>query len=255
MTHERYEESTGAYVLDALPELERQAFETHMQRCDDCRREVERLRVGADALAAGAVQVEPPPGLKASLMEVVEREARERELAAETAHAPARREPAPAVREREPAAPRRRLGDLLPSLPRLRPSIALVAAATLLALGVGFGLSEVRDEGDDTRTLTAEVDETRLPRATARLIVSEDDRPAVLRTKGMPSLERGAVYQVWIERDGEISSASMFAVGPDGTGAGALPEGLEGVDAVMVTREPAGGSRVPTEKPVVSVRL
>ena len=38
----------------------------------------ERLRPAADALPRSVEQVEPPPALKASLMEVVDREARER---------------------------------------------------------------------------------------------------------------------------------------------------------------------------------
>ena len=59
------------------------AFERHLRGCDDCRDEVERLRPAADALPRSVEQVEPPPSLKRSLMEVVEREARARRRGAE----------------------------------------------------------------------------------------------------------------------------------------------------------------------------
>src|SRR5215207_10996416 len=73
--HTRYRDDVGAYLLGALPELERQAFERHLRGCGDCQEELERLRPAADALPGSVEQFQPPPRLKASLMEVVEREA------------------------------------------------------------------------------------------------------------------------------------------------------------------------------------
>jgi anti-sigma-K factor RskA len=241
MTHQRHDESAGAYVLGALPELERRAFERHLESCEECSQEVERLRPAADALSRAATPLTPPPGLKASLMEVVEREARV--VAPAAAGAPQRRRGL-----------RTRLAELLRSAPRLRP--AWVSAVLLVAVGAagGFGISSQLGDGG-SRTLSAEVDETRIPRGTARLVVSDDGNTAVLHTNAMPSLGEGSVYQVWLERDGEVTSQSLFEVRPDGQGAGAVTDRLEGADAVLVTREPAGGSRAPTEKPVVSVEL
>ena len=239
MTHQRYEDSAGAYLLGALPELERQAFERHLEQCEDCRRDVERLRPGAEALPRAATPLSPPPRLRASLMRVVEQEARGQ------AQAP-----------RATGGWRTRLAKVIPPAPRLRPASAWVSAAVLLAVGVaaGLGLAQALDDGG-SRTLAAQVDETELPRATARLVVPEGRGAAVLRTNGMPSLGEESVYQVWLERDGEVISQSLFEVGPDGRGAGAVTDRLEGAHAVMVTREPAGGSRAPTEKPVVAVEL
>ena len=75
--HESYSQEVGAYLLGALTDLERQAFERHMAGCAQCRDEVERLRPAADALPRSVEQLAPPPGLKASIMDVVEQEARE----------------------------------------------------------------------------------------------------------------------------------------------------------------------------------
>jgi hypothetical protein len=60
---------------------------------------------------------------------------------------------------------------------------------------------------------------------------------------------------VWLQRDGEFLPQSTFQVDRRGAGAAAVPEHLRGASAVLVTREPRGGSRAPTEAPIVSARL
>ena len=44
-------------------------------------------------------------------------------------------------------------------------------------------------------------------------------------------------------------------MGEDGDGAPAVRDDLEGADAVLVTREAAGGARAPSEEPIVAVEL
>ena len=78
--HVRHQDDVGAYLLGALNDLERQAFERHLRGCAECQEELARLRPAADALPGSVQQFEPPARLKASLMEVVEREARVTEL-------------------------------------------------------------------------------------------------------------------------------------------------------------------------------
>jgi anti-sigma-K factor RskA len=225
--HASHRDDVGAYLLGALTDPERDAFERHLAGCPECRDEVERLQPAAASLPRSVEQVEPPPGLKTSLMEVVEREARER------AGTPARR--------------RRRV-----SLPRLAFPRPLLAAVTL-ALGLLVGVW-VADE--DPRTEVASVDEQRVPGATARLQIEGDgENGAILRVQGMPSLEPGRVYQAWIQRDGPIVPQPTFEVGPGGGGAVAIPDDVSDADAVMVTREPRGGSRAPSERPLLVVPL
>ncbi|HEV3376519.1 MAG TPA: anti-sigma factor, partial [Thermoleophilaceae bacterium] len=205
--HASHRDDVGAYLLGALTDLEREAFEQHLAGCPECRDEVERLHPAAASLPRSVEQVEPPPGLKDSLMEVVEREARER--------------------SGRPAPRRRRL-----SLPRLafpRPLLAAVALALGLLVGVW-----VADE--DPRTEVATVDEQRVPGASARLQVEGDgENGAILRVQGMPSLEPGRVYQAWVQRDGPIVPQPTFEVGPDGDGAVAIPDDVSDAAAVMVT--------------------
>jgi anti-sigma factor RsiW len=47
--HPRFRDDAGAYLLHALEDDERRAYEVHMEGCSDCRDEVERLRLAADA--------------------------------------------------------------------------------------------------------------------------------------------------------------------------------------------------------------
>jgi anti-sigma-K factor RskA len=226
--HSSYRDDIGAYLLGALTDLEREAFEGHIADCPECRDEVERLRPGVDSLPRSVEQLEPPPGLKSSLMEVVEREARERS-------------DQPVRRRRRPR---------WPAFALARP--VLVGAA--LALGLVAGI--VVSGGDDSRVEVASVDESRAPEASGRLQIAGDGGDgAILRVQGLPELEARRVYQSWIERDGVIVAQPTFEVGQDGRGAAAIPDDVSEADAVMVTREPRGGSRVPSERPLLTVSL
>jgi anti-sigma-K factor RskA len=227
--HATYRDEVGAYLLGALSDAERAAFEGHLVDCADCRTEVERLRPAADLLPRSVEQVEPPPSLKRSLMEVVEREAKERGGAPERAREP--------LGERL----RRALGG------SLRP--ALAGAAVVLAVAIGFGIAQLG--GHDTQTFAAK---TTLPDASGSLTV-HDDETGTLEVRGMPSLQGDRVYQAWVQRDGMIEPEPTFEVGADGSGVVAVPEDLSDADAVMVTREPRGGSGAPSEQPILTVTL
>jgi len=226
--HSDQVENVGAYALGALPALEAKVFERHLMSCEECQEELRRLNEAVEVLPGSVTPHEPPPSLKASLMGVVNAEA-------------------------APARSSRRLA--LRQLPRLRPALAWAAAACVLAAFAGYGASELaRDEGGGERTLSAQIDDQRLAGGSASLSVPEDDGPgSVLLVSGLPDPGRGRAYQVWVERDGLIESAALFDVDAGGNGAAAVPQSLDDVSAVMVTREPRGGSGQPTEAPVLRV--
>jgi anti-sigma factor RsiW len=233
--HTAYREEIGAYLLGALTDLERQAFEHHLSGCAPCREEVERLRPAAEALPRSVEQVEPPRSLRSSLMDVVEREARERPGA-----------PAPRRSLRERLRPR---GGLL------RP--ALVVGALVLGLLAGIGVSQLGGgSGEDVRTIAATVDDQRLPTASGNVrLVDKGANGAILRLQGMPELGGARVYQAWVQKDGTFIPQPTFEARGDGGAAVALPDDLSKAKAVLVTREPRGGSRAPSERPLLSVPL
>lgn len=246
--HDIQEENVGAYLLGALTEFEESSFVRHLDECPVCSDEVARLRPAVDALPRSATPVIPPPELKTSIMKVVEAEARERSQAREGTRRP-----------RPLAALRRRLAAATESFTTLRPTAAWVGASFILLVGIltGYAATQVTSGAEDSRALAAKVDKQRVPSATGSLTVAGDDskKSGILRVHGMPTLESDSTYQVWVKRGEEIISASLFRVGQDGDGAAAVPENLDGADAVMVTRETASGARAPSEDPVLSVSL
>jgi anti-sigma-K factor RskA len=214
--HVRYRDDIGAYLLGALNDLERQAFERHLRGCDECREEVERLRPAADALPGSVVQLEPPPGLKKRLMAEVERDV-------------------------QPSRARR---------PLLRaPRLAFAAAALVLGLAIGFGVAQLGEE--DTRTVTASVAKA-MPDAGGTLEIEGDS--ATLRLHDMPELGSTRVYQVWLQHGDRLVPARTFKVGSSGRGNVELAN-VNDAEGVYVTREARGGAQVPSEDPIVSVPL
>ena len=225
--HTRYRDDVGAYLLGAMNDLERQAFERHLNGCSECRDEVKRLRPAAEALPGSVEQLAPPPGLKARLMAEVEGDGA-------------------AAGERGDTAADRRRGWL--SGIRL-PRMAYVAAALLLGLVIGFGVAQLG--GDDSRTVPVTVAKA-MPDAGGTLRISGSD--ATLRLHDMPELSASRVYQVWIQHGDRMLPARTFEVGSNGRGDVDLPS-VDDAQGVYVTREARGGAQVPSENPIVSVPL
>jgi anti-sigma-K factor RskA len=222
--HDRFQDDVGAYLLGALDDGERSDFERHVATCHVCQDELDRLQSAADALPRSVEQYEPPPSLKHALMEQVHAEA-----------------PAEPVRRRW-------------SLERFRltmPRLAAAAATLLVGVLAGYALSSGGGDGGGARTISASVDATRIGDARATLV---SDGRSHLQVAGMPQLRRGQVYEIWLKRGNRIDPGPLFAVDRNGNGVGAVPGDLDGVSAVMVTRERAGGARQPTEAPVVTAR-
>jgi anti-sigma-K factor RskA len=232
--HSHYENELAAYILGALEPDEADAFEAHLEGCEQCQSRARWLSASVDVLPSAVEQVEPPPALRERLMETVRAEAGE----------PAEDTPA-----RRPAR-RRGLADWLGSL-SLRPAAALAGVALLLAAGVaGYAIG---GGGEESQTKTIAVPGTpATPQSTASL-VRDGDR-GVLRVSNLPQ-RSGRVYEVWLVKDGKPVPSSLFQVASDGTGAAAIPHGLDDATQVMVSSEPGGGSKQPTTQPVLSAMI
>jgi anti-sigma factor RsiW len=221
--HDRFQEDVGAYLLGALEPAEQAAFEGHLATCPECRAEVEELRVAADALPRTVEPLAAPPSLKRSLMATVREDAR-----------PAR----------EPFLRRFFAG--------IRPQFALAGAAVLLAVAIVVG-TQLGGGGNGQKVVTAVVDRSRVPDATATLTL--DKGAGQLRVTGMPRPRPGQVYQVWLKRGDQVQPGPLFNTDRSGNGTGAIPRDLGGVDAVLVTRERTGGAMKPSEAPIISARI
>jgi anti-sigma-K factor RskA len=227
----------AAYALGALAGDDAEALERHLAECDSCTARLRWLSPAVDLLPATVEQRSPPPSLRESLMETVRAEA-----APSTIAEPAAR-PAPA-RESWWAG----LRGLM-----LRPATGM-AALILLVVGIGMGYalrgSGTTDAGP--QLVKAQPLDGAVP-VSATLERTGDS--ATLHVHELPAIANDEVYEVWVERAGVMEPRSTFVLGMDGTAEAAVPGPLEGGKAVLVTREPRGGSRQPTTPPLLSAPL
>jgi anti-sigma-K factor RskA len=235
--HEYLAEDTGAYVLGALSDAEETRFVRHLRTCAVCQEEVAALTVARDALPRSVPMFDAPPTMKAAVMEAVRADLPPEPVATGT-------------RVREKSA-RLFLGM------RLKVASLSATAVLIAGLAVGFGVSQwVNRDAGGSRTVTAQFDSQRAAHGSGNLVISDSsDAGGTLRVHGMPSLPEGQTYQVWLSRRGEMIPKALFNVGEDGNGLTAVDGDLKDADAVLVTRERAGGARSPSGKPVLTVKL
>jgi anti-sigma-K factor RskA len=238
--HAHWADASAAYLLGALEDEERQGYEAHAETCAECREELAFLRVATDALPTSVAQHNAPPALKDRIMTVVNSEAELLRAAGPEADRPV------VANRRE-----RRWWQLVP-----RSGLALAASVLLIVGGVtGY---VVRDGGSSipTRTIAAEVTFPSIPDAEAKLIVRGDH--STLHTERIPRAGSGRVYQVWLMKKGATApepTDALFTVSKNGSATVDVPGSLEGVEAVLVTPEPEGGSPEPTSDPVIAASL
>lgn len=242
---------TGAYALDALDtDAEVARFERHMARCQSCTSEVRGFRVTAMRLGM-AVSRQPPPALRAAVMDEVPRT---RQL--------------PALDDR---AGHRRTAPRLTWLPRLATAGAAIGLAAAIILGVMLvntqhQLSQARHQLTMTKTELAAInavrtasDATLVTRATpiggtVTVVFSASRHQIVVTTRGLPVLRTGKVYQLWLigSNGNKIRSEGLLALHNGRTGPVLISGVLPG-DIFGITLEPPGGTVQPTAKPLVAV--
>jgi anti-sigma-K factor RskA len=227
------------YVLGALDDADRRAFEAHLATCAVCRDEVRSLTRVVDALPFAAPTRTPRPELRAKVLAGILDEPRGRQ---------------PAVRERPP---RLRVREWLP-----------LAAAVAVAIGLGLyswqlerrvsALQRSADQAQAAMTVLAAPDVVRIdlagqplaPRAAARAMWSRNSG-MVFTTANLPLAPRGRVYQVWVVTAGGPVSAGLLT--PDSSGRAtaffSTPPDIAPPTAIAVTLEPAGGVAAPTGEP------
>ncbi|MEV4533387.1 anti-sigma factor [Asanoa sp. NPDC049518] len=221
---------SGAYVLDALTDIERATFRRHLASCATCAIEVAELHETAARLADGAWSV-PPPALRDRVFAEVSRT----------------RQDAPT-----PAKPVR---------PQRDRRLLTAAAAVVLAAVAATGTFAVQERRMDQQRTTAQAESARV----TEVLAAPD---AVLRTGGstngvrltvVTSATRGEAvltmtadrpagtdrtYQLWMLAGTTPTSAGVLP--PGTTSATRLITGTASADAFAATIEPEGGSPTPT---------
>jgi anti-sigma-K factor RskA len=233
-SHEREDSRGGcgldvaAYALGALEPGEAEDFAAHLETCAMCREELADYQVVLASLPMTVPGRTAPESLRRRVLDTVRDEAQ--------------------LRAPEKAPPHRsaRWNWLF-----ARPAVALAGAMAVLALAV-FGGLELGGSAPQTRVYKAQVTGSS---ATARVLVTDGRGRLIVRH--LPPPPKGKIYEVWLARAHGVPqpTTALFSVTQDGSGDVAVPGSLRGVRVMMVTPEPAGGSRVPTHTPVISARL
>ncbi len=236
---------SGAYVVDALDDFDRAAFEHHLAGCRDCQAEVASLRE-ATTLMADDAALTPPASLRDSVLAGIKTI---RPLPPEQES----QTPTEQVQAPEPIA------TVLPMRPRRRRLTMLVAAAAaVVAVGAGAVYQPWQDNSTSTLSAADQVlaasDAKRFEikfddGATATVVRSLSQGRAVLVTRNMAAPPEGKAFELWLQDEqGSMIPAGLM------TRAGDHKILLKGDAAnatgVGITVEPAGGSPEPTSEPI-----
>jgi anti-sigma-K factor RskA len=211
--HKRWSEGLAAYLLGALDADEAAELERHLEGCERCREELRRLEPAVQVLPDSVERREPPRRLRDNLMAEVRDDVR----------------PAPVKRARWGF--------------RLATGFAVLALGAAVVAGYEIG----RDAPGEREARTTF---SRQPGGVAVKMVRQGDG-GTLHFTHLHQLPPGKVLEAWVQREGEVEAVPALFV-PDRHGrAEAMIADMEGVEEVMVTEEPRGGSEEPTSKPIV----
>ena len=222
------DDSVAAYALGALEPGELEELRLHLETCGACRDELAALQRVVDALPMSVPQHPASRRLRRRVLEAL------------------KRQPELAVAKPRRAGPLSRLVAGAMNRPALALGCALAVTAILVA-----GAERGSPGNERTRVIAAVV----AGPGTAAVTVT--GAHAELTVHHLPPPPAGHIYEVWLARPGRAPAptTALFSVNSDGDGDVEVPGNLHGVDGLMVTPEPDGGSRVPTRPAVIRAQL
>ncbi len=216
-------EGIAAYLLGALEPGEAAALERHLGECAECRAELRWLDPAVQLLPETVPRLEPPAELRARILAEAGAEA-QRPGAGDRARAP-----------------------LFSGWRALTGLGALALAAAAIA-GYAIHGGGSRGAGPVTTVVAG-----RPPGVIAHMVRQGD--AATLHLANVRQLPPDRVLEAWVRRDGHVVPVnSLFVPDRRGRASTRIPD-LKGVDVVMVTAEPRGGSKSPTAAPIVTLEL
>jgi anti-sigma-K factor RskA len=230
----------GAYVMDALDDADRARFERHLAGCDACAQEIAGLRETTARLGA-ATATPPPAALK------------ERVLAA----ARQTRQHTPVV---TPLRPRRRY---------LRVAIPAAVAAGLIGIAVTYGLAnstanqrlgQAQQSSAAIAAIMTAADATMMQGqvsggGSATVVMSDVEDALVFMARGLPALPATSSYELWLVGPGGDRPAGMIQPQAHGMSSPVIARGLRQGDRLMLSVEPAQGTRYPTTRMMLDIQL
>lgn len=217
--HTHWSEDLAAYMLGALEPGEAAEFERHLEGCERCRAEVRWFEPAVQTLPESVERQEPPRGLRESLMAEVRAEAR-----------PAKQ-------------PRRGWSW------GWRPAVALAGLVLAVAGVAGYEIGKGGEEGGEASTIVSR----QADGITVKMV--REGKGGTLQLANIHQLPPKKVLEAWVRREGKVEPVPALFV-PDREGrASTTIDDMSGVDTVMVTEEPQGGSEEPTSPPIATMSV
>lgn len=257
MDAQQIEELLPFYALDALTEEERARVEEYLAEHPEARRQMEEMSRTVAALPQGVAPVEPPPHIKQALLRRV------------AADAGARVRPSA---QSQPFRGGIRWENFFRTISLVTAALA-IGWVILLNLQVERLRSEVATLNDRLAAQSESLEKivTNLPQtnpssvttvslkgteaqpqAQGQLLVNPNSQSAVLVIAGLPPLEPGKTYQVWLI-DAAPVSAGLLTVDQNGQAVFVVTSEAEigSFNSLGISVEPEGGSPQPTGDIVV----
>lgn len=227
------------YFNEQLSEVEKHAFEKHLETCEECTIELAEWQALTDDLPYVSASINPPEGMKARILKTVFEEELEKETT-----------PVTPIVTSEKVIPikKNRSFTWLPA----------IAAALMLSVGANIFLASiVKNQQDDIVAQSEAVDQLLAfvnlspvegeATGTASIVKHGDETRVVVQASSLPALSNDEVYQVWlIDEDGPIRAGTFKSDSQDGAVVFTLPEGLnKDWSQVAVSHEPNADSESP----------
>jgi anti-sigma-K factor RskA len=242
----------GAYAMDAISAKDRDRFERHLARCEECAQEIASLREATALL--GTAAAEPlPAGLKERVM---------------AAAAATRQQPPAGEAEAHPRLARS--PAWLRTWPgRLAIGAGAAAAAAALAVAVVFGVTNgsmqqqlnqaqassqqiaVVLTAQDAHMMTGSV----TGGGTATIVMSHSRHALVFTARGLHALSAPRGYELWLIGPAGTRPVGMLPAGSGGMTGPVIASGLRQGDHLALTSEPSGGSARPSTPMMLDVAL
>jgi anti-sigma-K factor RskA len=258
----RIEELLPFYALDALTEEEKEKVESYLAEHPEAGLQLQELQSGASILPYTVAPVEPPHHVKEALMKRVTSDVQAREARAISS----------ASVSREPSRRRTWFEDLFRVLSLGAAAIAILWAFVLNSQVAGLqrqvaslneqvaaqsqsidNLIQNLPPTNESDVITVSLESTGdQPRPLGQLIANPNDTSAVVVVSGLPPLEPGKTYQVWLIGDAPVS-AGLLTVDENGQSVLIITseESIGSFTSLGISIEPEGGSEQPTPDQIV----
>ncbi|HEY5332797.1 MAG TPA: anti-sigma factor [Solirubrobacterales bacterium] len=239
--HDPRLEEAVAFALGALDADRVDDFKAHLEECKRCQEELRWLSPAIRALPETVERQAPPPELKVRLMAEVHADV---EAEAKQAREEKRRERAESGSGFGEWLRGLHLGGLT-----WKPLTGLAVVVLIVAGGIGYAVGAGGGSGG-AHTTKIEPGANGIEAS----VVTEGDRGEI-RLANLKQLPEGKVLEAWVQRGNAVEPVPALFT-PDHAGnASTTIEDMRNVSLVMVTREPMGGTKVPTTKPFVEVPI